>query len=95
MTVGVEEELMLLDPATLDLAPRAREVLEAVGGRRALHARAARRAAGDRAAAVRDGGRRRSSELRRGAPRRCSTRSTARCGSRARACTRSPRRSAC
>src|SRR5829696_4219965 len=31
MTVGVEEELMLLDPATLDLAPRAREVLDAVG----------------------------------------------------------------
>jgi carboxylate-amine ligase len=31
MTVGVEEELMLLDPSTLDLAPRAREVLEAVG----------------------------------------------------------------
>ena len=31
MTVGVEEELMLLDPATLDLAPRAREVLTAVG----------------------------------------------------------------
>jgi carboxylate-amine ligase len=32
MTVGIEEELMLLDPATLDLAPRAAEVLERVGG---------------------------------------------------------------
>ena len=31
MTVGVEEELMLLDPSTLDLAPRAREVLGALG----------------------------------------------------------------
>jgi carboxylate-amine ligase len=31
MTVGVEEELMILDPRTLDLAPRAREVLAAVG----------------------------------------------------------------
>ncbi len=31
MTVGVEEELMLLDPATLDLAPVAREALAAVG----------------------------------------------------------------
>jgi glutamate---cysteine ligase / carboxylate-amine ligase len=32
MTVGLEEELMVLDPATLDLAPVAREVLEAAGG---------------------------------------------------------------
>jgi carboxylate-amine ligase len=32
MTVGVEEELMLLDPRTLDLAPRAAEVLERVEG---------------------------------------------------------------
>lgn len=32
MTVGVEEELMVLDPATLDLAPRARAVLERVEG---------------------------------------------------------------
>lgn len=31
MTVGVEEELMLLDARTLDLAPRAREVIEALG----------------------------------------------------------------
>jgi carboxylate-amine ligase len=31
-TVGVEEELMLLDPATLDLAPRAAELLERLGG---------------------------------------------------------------
>jgi carboxylate-amine ligase len=31
MTVGLEEELMVLDPATLDLAPRAREVLGALG----------------------------------------------------------------
>ena len=31
-TVGIEEELMLLDPGTLDLAPRASEVLEALGG---------------------------------------------------------------
>jgi carboxylate-amine ligase len=31
-TVGVEEELMLLDADTLDLAPRATEVLAAVGG---------------------------------------------------------------
>jgi glutamate---cysteine ligase / carboxylate-amine ligase len=30
-TVGVEEELMLLDPATLDLLPRAAEVLERAG----------------------------------------------------------------
>jgi glutamate---cysteine ligase / carboxylate-amine ligase len=30
MTVGIEEELMLLDPETLDLAPRARELLERV-----------------------------------------------------------------
>jgi glutamate---cysteine ligase / carboxylate-amine ligase len=32
MTVGVEEELMLLDAETLDLAPRAAEVLERVRG---------------------------------------------------------------
>lgn len=32
LTVGVEEELFLLDPSTLDLAPRAREVLAALGG---------------------------------------------------------------
>lgn len=31
-TVGLEEELMLLDPETLDLAPRAAEVLEALAG---------------------------------------------------------------
>jgi carboxylate-amine ligase len=31
MTIGVEEELMLLDPSTLDLAPRAPEVLAALG----------------------------------------------------------------
>lgn len=31
-TVGLEEELMLLDPATLDLAPRAQELLERLGG---------------------------------------------------------------
>lgn len=30
-TVGIEEELMLLDPGTLELAPRARELLEWVG----------------------------------------------------------------
>lgn len=33
-TVGVEEELLLLDPETLDLAPRAREVLESTRGDR-------------------------------------------------------------
>jgi carboxylate-amine ligase len=32
MTVGVEEELMVLDPETLDLAPRARAVLERLEG---------------------------------------------------------------
>jgi glutamate---cysteine ligase / carboxylate-amine ligase len=32
MTVGLEEELMLMDPETLDLAPRAPEVLERVEG---------------------------------------------------------------
>ena len=32
LTVGVEEELMLLDPETLDLAPRADEVLALLGG---------------------------------------------------------------
>ena len=32
LTVGVEEELMLLDPSTLDLAPLARELLERVDG---------------------------------------------------------------
>jgi carboxylate-amine ligase len=34
MTVGLEEELMLLDPATLDLAPHAPEALAAVAGDR-------------------------------------------------------------
>ena len=29
LTVGIEEELMLLDPATLDLLPRAAEVVDA------------------------------------------------------------------
>jgi glutamate---cysteine ligase / carboxylate-amine ligase len=32
MTVGIEEELMLVDARTLDLAPRAHEVLAATGG---------------------------------------------------------------
>lgn len=32
LTVGIEEELMLLDPRTLDLAPVAPEVLERLGG---------------------------------------------------------------
>jgi carboxylate-amine ligase len=32
LTVGIEEELMLLDAATLDLAPRAPELLAAIGG---------------------------------------------------------------
>jgi glutamate---cysteine ligase / carboxylate-amine ligase len=32
LTLGVEEELMLLDPETLDLAPRAPELLERTGG---------------------------------------------------------------
>jgi len=32
MTVGIEEELMLLDARTLELAPRAHEVLAATGG---------------------------------------------------------------
>jgi glutamate---cysteine ligase / carboxylate-amine ligase len=32
MTVGLEEELMLLDPTTHDLAPRARDVLERLDG---------------------------------------------------------------
>ena len=32
MTVGVEEELMVLDPETFDLAPRAHAVLERVKG---------------------------------------------------------------
>src|SRR5688500_20118831 len=32
LTVGVEDELMLLDAETLDFAPRAREVVEASGG---------------------------------------------------------------
>jgi carboxylate-amine ligase len=31
-TVGIEEELMLLDPETFDLAPRASEVLDALAG---------------------------------------------------------------
>src|SRR5215210_1376104 len=35
-TVGVEEELMLLDPATLDLLPEAGRVAEAVGDRVSL-----------------------------------------------------------
>jgi glutamate---cysteine ligase / carboxylate-amine ligase len=32
LTIGLEEELMLLDPETLDLSPRAHDVLERVGG---------------------------------------------------------------
>jgi carboxylate-amine ligase len=32
LTVGIEEELMLIDPATLDLAPRATELIERAGG---------------------------------------------------------------
>jgi carboxylate-amine ligase len=32
LTVGIEEELMLLDPQTLDLAPVARELLDRFGG---------------------------------------------------------------
>src|SRR5919199_5863654 len=32
MTVGIEEELMVLDARTLDLAPRAPDVLAATGG---------------------------------------------------------------
>ena len=32
LTVGLEEELMLLDPGTLDLLPRARDVLARTGG---------------------------------------------------------------
>jgi carboxylate-amine ligase len=32
LTVGIEEELMLLDPRTLDLTPRAGEVIERTGG---------------------------------------------------------------
>jgi carboxylate-amine ligase len=32
MTIGLEEELMVLDPETLDLAPRAADVLERVSG---------------------------------------------------------------
>jgi glutamate---cysteine ligase / carboxylate-amine ligase len=32
LTVGIEEEVMLLDPGTLDLAPRAQEVLDRLGG---------------------------------------------------------------
>jgi glutamate---cysteine ligase / carboxylate-amine ligase len=32
LTVGIEEELMLLDPATLDLAPVAPQVLDRLGG---------------------------------------------------------------
>src|SRR5215210_6550080 len=35
-TVGVEEELMLLDPETLDLLPQAARVAEAVGDRVSL-----------------------------------------------------------
>ena len=50
--IGIEEELFLLDPETLDLRPHAREVIEAHRRRPALQARAARGAAGDRHAAV-------------------------------------------
>jgi carboxylate-amine ligase len=32
LTVGVEEELFVVDPATLDLVPQARSVLDALGG---------------------------------------------------------------
>jgi glutamate---cysteine ligase / carboxylate-amine ligase len=32
LTVGIEEELMLIDPGTLDLAPRGRDLLERVKG---------------------------------------------------------------
>ncbi|MDQ4048110.1 MAG: glutamate-cysteine ligase family protein, partial [Actinomycetota bacterium] len=32
LTVGIEEELMVLDPDTLDLTPRAEELLAALGG---------------------------------------------------------------
>jgi glutamate---cysteine ligase / carboxylate-amine ligase len=32
LTVGIEEELMLLDPETLDLAPRARELIDRTAG---------------------------------------------------------------
>jgi carboxylate-amine ligase len=32
LTVGIEEELMLLDPETLDLTPKANELLERTGG---------------------------------------------------------------
>ena len=32
LTLGIEEELMLVDPATLDLAPKAKELLERVDG---------------------------------------------------------------
>src|SRR3954453_5932423 len=32
LTVGIEEELMLLDPETLDLAPVAAHVLDRLGG---------------------------------------------------------------
>ncbi|MEA2176965.1 MAG: glutamate---cysteine ligase / carboxylate-amine ligase [Solirubrobacteraceae bacterium] len=35
-TLGLEEELMLLDPVTLDLAPRAAEVIDGLDGRFAL-----------------------------------------------------------
>jgi glutamate---cysteine ligase / carboxylate-amine ligase len=34
LTLGLEEELMLLDPATLDLLPRAADVVEAAGDAR-------------------------------------------------------------
>jgi carboxylate-amine ligase len=32
LTLGLEEEVMLLDPETLDLSPRAEEVLELIDG---------------------------------------------------------------
>jgi glutamate---cysteine ligase / carboxylate-amine ligase len=32
LTIGIEEELMLIDPETLDLAPRATQLLERTGG---------------------------------------------------------------
>ena len=32
LTVGIEEELMLIDPSTLDLAPKSRDLLERVDG---------------------------------------------------------------
>ena len=52
-TVGLEEELMLLDPETLDLRPADAEVLARARGRPALQARDARGAARDRDRAAR------------------------------------------